>query len=346
MESIRKKISPMKPKTRLEEIGQLYFQDGYSFEQIYDILGISMKTIRRAFKKQNWAFRTSARTKQLDPDWIQHLYYIEGFSQQEIAESMDVHKDTIRKLFSEQGWIAHEVKESIAKDTRDLERSEYQIKRRSKLNEARVRIFGMKCYACHSKKKSTKNHHLHRKDGTGHDRNLFRSLKRLESLNPDEWAVLCDRCHLGIHTLMKVFGYDWKRIESFLESRKKTSDKAKETLKLPDDNAPVSKEFKALGRHYAGTFDDLKKGIFGTTCSLCGCQSEKKSLTLHRKDGKTHHPSMTKKKKYLPKLNPAEWALVCHNCHNVAQWALDKLGIEWPKLHDILGENGGGPDEI
>ena len=135
--------------------------------------------------------------------------------------------------------------------------------------------------------------------------------------------------------LMKVFGFAWARIEIFLEGRKKTSGTPKETLDLPNEGTPTSKEFKKLGPDFKGTIDDLKKAIFGETCALCGCESKGISLTLHRKDGKIHHPSMTSRKKYLQKLNPTEWAPICQDCHNIAQWALDKLGIEWSGLFEV-----------
>ena len=336
LDLIRKTIGVRKEENTVREIGRLYFQEGLTFIQISKHLGVSLKTIRRAFRTQIWAPRKSTTTKQLDANWVYHLYYIEGFSQQEIAAISSVHCDTIQKLFWEKEWIPRDKQKPKAIGDIDLERREYQRKKRQSLKAARARIFGTKCYACHFEKNPTgKNLHLHKKDGTEHDRNLFRSLKRLESLNPDDWVPLCDRCHLGIHMLMKVFGFDWARIEIFLEGRKKTSGTPKETLDLSNENTPMSKEFKKLGQDFKGTVDDLKKAIFGETCALCGCESKGISLILHRKDGKTHHPSMTSRKKYLQKLNPTEWAPVCHDCHNIAQWALDKLGIEWSGLFEI-----------
>jgi transcriptional regulator with XRE-family HTH domain len=324
LDIIRKAIGVRKEENTVREIGRLYFQEGLTFVQISEHLGVNLKTIRRAFGTQ------------LDPNWVHHLYYIEGFSQQEIAALSSVHCDTIQKLFWEQGWIPRDKQKPKAIGDIDLERRKYQKKRRQNLKDARARIFGTKCYACHSEKNPIeKSLHLHLKDGTEHDRNLFRTLKRLESLNPDDWAPLCDRCHLGIHMLMKVFGFDWTRIEIFLERRKKASGTPKETLNLPDEDTPISKEFEKLGPDFEGTIDDLRKVIFGEACALCGCESKGISLTLHRKDGKTHHPSMTSRKKHLQKLNPTEWAHVCHDCHNIAQWALDKLGIEWSELFEI-----------
>jgi DNA-directed RNA polymerase specialized sigma24 family protein len=336
LDIIRRAIGVLKVKNTTGEIGSLYFQEGLAFNQISRHMKVSLKTIRRAFRKQKWTPRISSRTKQLDPDWVYHLYYFEGFSHPEIADILSVHNDTIRKLFLEQGWTPRNVQRSKKRSDIDMERREYQRKRRLKLKAARLRIFGTKCYACHSDTNTMKNHHLHRKDGMEHDRNQFRSLKRLESLNPDEWVPLCDRCHLGVTMLMKVFRLDWDKIEQILARRKKTSGKLKESLELPNEDAPISKEYRKLSQDFEGTISDLKKAIFGETCSLCGCESESKSLTLHRKDGQAHHPSMTSKKKYLQKLNPTEWTHVCHDCHNVAQWALDKLGIEWSDLSGRL----------
>jgi len=282
LETIRKAIGTKKGKDTIEEIGRLYFQEGLSFEQISKIMGISRKTIRRAFRKMKWSPRVATTTKHLDYDWIHHLYFVEGFTQREIGSILNVTAGTIQKAFLEQGWMPRDGKESQTKVNVDLKRREYQRKRRQNLKDTRVKMFGTTCYACRSEKKSAKNLHLHRKDGTEHDRYLFRSLKRLQSLKPNEWAPLCDRCHLGIHLLMKVFGYDWKRIESFL-SKRRISDKSKVTLELPDDDVPSSDEFKKLGAGFKGKTRDLKNALFGETCSLCGCENEKASLILHRR---------------------------------------------------------------
>ncbi|MFW9813914.1 MAG: hypothetical protein ACFFF9_15740 [Candidatus Thorarchaeota archaeon] len=335
MPTIRKVIGPKKSKTQAEEIGRLYFQEGYSFEMICDILGVSMKTVRRTFEKNNWAYqRTRSTRKQLDPDWVYLLYYVEGFSHSEIGEILGVHSQTIQKLFYDQGWESRERQRTKVKTDIDEERRQYQRNRRMKLKETRVEIFGNKCYACHTENESKKSLHLHRKDGTEHDRNLFRSLKKLKSLNPEEWAPLCDRCHLGAHLLMNVYGYDWAKIESLLESRTKESVKPKGVLDLPDESAPLSKQAKKMDSNL--TKKELRKALFGDTCSLCNCDSADVPMILHRKDGQTHDPAMINRKKNLQKLNPEEWALVCHDCHNIAQWALDKLGIGWSKLTKIL----------
>jgi predicted DNA-binding protein (UPF0251 family) len=334
MPTIRNIIGAKASKSLYEEIGRLYFQEGYSFEMISDILGVSMKTIQRAFKKNDWSYRKSrTRTRQLDPDWVHHLYFKEGFSHNEVAEILGVSPATIQKFFIDQGWPSRETRQRREVDI-DEQRREYQRKRRMKLKETRVEIFGNKCYACHSENTSKKSLHLHRKDGTEHDRNLFRSLKKLESLKPEEWTPLCDRCHLGAHMLMNVYGYDWDKIETFLESRSKQSIKPKGFLDLPDDNTPLSKQAEKVDPD--ATTKQLKKAIFEDTCSLCACDGEHTSLILHRKDGKTHNPAMTQRKEYLQRLDPDEWALVCHDCHNIAQWALDKLGISWGKLTRIL----------
>ena len=216
----------------------------------------------------------------------------------------------------------------------DEERREYQRNRRKTLKEIRVEIFGNKCYACQTENTSKKSLHLHRKGGTEHDRNLFRSLKKLKSLKPDEWAPLCDRCHLGVHMLMNVYVYDWTKVEAFLKARSIESIKPKGVLDLPNDSTQISKQAKKLDPD--ATTKELKRALFGETCSLCSCNGKENSLILHRKDGMTHSQELIHRKKHVQRLNPYEWARVCHDCHNIAQWALDKLGISWKKLTRIL----------
>jgi uncharacterized cysteine cluster protein YcgN (CxxCxxCC family) len=198
---------------------------------------------------------------------------------------------------------------------------------------------GQAAYACGSEKKPNKNLHLHRKDGTEHSRHLFRSQKKLESLIPDEWAALCDRCHLGIHLLMKTFRFDWLRIEKFLSKTEESSRKSKEFSKHQNDNLLITKEFKQMIQNFEGTAEDLRNLIFGEKCSLCGNDSQGKTLIMHRKDGETHDPQEMKRKKHLKTLNPSEWAFVCHDCHNIAEWALDILKIKWSNLVNRIKGN-------
>jgi len=339
MDDIRNAIGTKKGQTTPEEIHILYFKDGYSFEQICDILGISMKTIRRAFRKNKWKFRKAARTKQLDEKWVHHLHYIEGFSHDEIADILGVHTATINKLFHDKKWVSRGRKTVPVKGDIDLQRREYQRERRKKLKETRIQMFGTKCNACGSEKKPNKNLHLHRKDGTEHSRHLFRAQKKLESLNPDEWAALCDRCHLGIHLLMKIFRFDWFRIEKFFGKTEESSRKSKEFSKHQNDNLLVTKEFKQMIQNFKGTAEDLRNLIFGEKCSLCGNKSQGKTLIIHRKDGETHDPQEMKRKNHLKTLNPSEWAFVCHDCHNIAEWALDILEIKWSDLVNRIKGN-------
>jgi transposase len=269
----------------------------------------------------------------MDPDWVNHLYYVEGFSHYEVADILGVHSATIQKFFNDQGWRSRDTKQRKQIDI-DEKRRKYQKRRRKKLKETRVEIFGNKCYACKTENTSKKSLHLHRKDGTEHDRNLFRSLKKLKSLKPKEWAPLCDRCHLGVHMLMSVYRYDWTKIEAFLKARSKESIKPKGVLGLPNDITPLSKQAQELDS--STTKNQLRRALFGESCSLCKCDGEVNSLILHRKDGMIHNPEMIDRKKYLQRLDPDKWALVCHDCHNIAQWALDKLGIEWTRLSKML----------
>jgi hypothetical protein len=345
LEKVRKAIGVKRAKSTEEEIGRLYFQEGFTFGELSEYLGVSVKTIRRAFKGRNWTPHISTTRKQLDLAWVHHLYYVEGFTHGEIAKILRVHKATINKAFLDNGWISRDSKSAKVVRDIDSERIEYQRKRRQELKDTRLRMFGSRCHACHSEKKPNKSLHLHRKDGTEHDRHLFRSLKKLKSLKPEEWSALCDRCHLGIHLLMKVFGFDWKRIEQFLEGRSGFSSHPKEPLELPDEDSPLSKAYQSLA-DFTGTKDDLKKELFGDSCGLCGCEKLGKALILHRKDGRSHDSAMTNRRKYLEKLNPSEWAPVCPDCHNIAQWALEFHGMEWPDLvESIRTESNGGSGE-
>ncbi|MFW9965451.1 MAG: hypothetical protein ACFFCX_17895, partial [Candidatus Sifarchaeia archaeon] len=79
------------------------------------------------------------------------------------------------------------------------------------VRELRKLLFGNECYFC---KDSNDKRRLviHRKDGKSHNRILWQENK-LKYLNPDEWVVLCQKCHRYVHWAEEKLGLMWKDLK-------------------------------------------------------------------------------------------------------------------------------------
>ncbi|MDF1537757.1 MAG: hypothetical protein P1Q69_02525 [Candidatus Thorarchaeota archaeon] len=88
---------------------------------------------------------------------------------------------------------------------------------RADVREIRFEIFGDECFVCKRYRNNTKLI-LHRKDGTPHHRNSTWTVDFIKTANPDEWAMLCNRCHNGTHWMMNRLGMNWNEIESSLSN--------------------------------------------------------------------------------------------------------------------------------
>ena len=77
-----------------------------------------------------------------------------------------------------------------------------------KLSDLVRLIIGDTCYFCgvHYREKILVTH---RKDGRSHEKNLFRSEKNIQFLNPNEWVSLCRKHHRYVHWAMDTLGLRW-----------------------------------------------------------------------------------------------------------------------------------------
>jgi len=77
---------------------------------------------------------------------------------------------------------------------------------------SRLNIFGNECVVCKRHVSDCKLV-LHRKDGKDHHRNSTWTREFLQNAIVDEWVMLCNRCHTGVHWFMDNFGVKWDWIE-------------------------------------------------------------------------------------------------------------------------------------
>ena len=79
----------------------------------------------------------------------------------------------------------------------------------------RFEIFGDECAIC---SRHAKEHKLvlHRKDGKAHHRNSTWTIEFLQTAVDNEWVMLCDRCHIGVHWFLKHGKTNWDWIAKIL----------------------------------------------------------------------------------------------------------------------------------
>ena len=85
---------------------------------------------------------------------------------------------------------------------------------RESIRELRFALFGHECEVCGRHKEKHKLV-LHRKDGEYHQRGSTWTIEFLRTAQIEEWVILCDRCHIGIHWFMDQFGLRWNKIKSY-----------------------------------------------------------------------------------------------------------------------------------
>jgi hypothetical protein len=79
----------------------------------------------------------------------------------------------------------------------------------------RFDLFGDTCAVCN---RIADEHKLvlHRKDGKSHHRNSTWTKEFLQTAIVDEWVMLCDRCHTGVHWYMEYRDLKWNWIKDQL----------------------------------------------------------------------------------------------------------------------------------
>lgn len=100
----------------------------------------------------------------------------------------------------------------------DYGRGEHLIITRNQIRQLRFDMFGDECGICGRHADDSKLI-LHRKDGGKHHRKSTWTTRFVRFADPNEWVMLCIRCHNGTHWLMKRLGMSWETVASYLESK-------------------------------------------------------------------------------------------------------------------------------
>jgi len=87
--------------------------------------------------------------------------------------------------------------------------------------EMRRDIFGEDCFFC-GQIPEDKKLLIHRKDGESHEQRDIWDIERLQNLNRDEWAPVCNKHHRYVHWAMDWLYMSWEDIVSAFSGRKRS----------------------------------------------------------------------------------------------------------------------------
>jgi transcriptional regulator with XRE-family HTH domain len=311
-----------------KEIFRLYQEEKLNQYEIAKKLGISQSTVSRAFRLRGVNTRRLKNRKQIDIKEIKYLYYQMKLSHEELAERFRLSTKTIQRLFKDYNLEVIGQRKYDTQEQRERARKENSQKHYRKIKEIREQLFGTKCKICGIEKERGKPFPVHRKDGTTHAEAALRRLEYLKNINPEEWVLLCVRCHRGVTWLLDTFGIEWDFISRRINNRTKQNSPE---FSLPNDNDPPSAKYLKIKDNFEGDTKDLIRLLFGEYCVFCNLhyKENKKNLPTHRKDGRPHHKDLLRYEKYFKCLNPDEWVTLCQKEHNYVHWAMDKLGMKW-----------------
>ncbi len=124
-------ITPKERKTLIREakanflkfnVHWFYFKEGLSQQEIADKLGVSVHTIYRCFKKEEWTPRNSTKKVSFEHEEVCWLYYDQGLTQQEVADRLGVSLSTVYRHFRKHAMQPHRIISRDKLDNREIHR--------------------------------------------------------------------------------------------------------------------------------------------------------------------------------------------------------------------------------
>jgi DNA-directed RNA polymerase specialized sigma subunit len=348
-----------------EEVRRLYFDEALTQREVAQRLGTSTRILRKIFREHGWKthhdplmrFIKTMDTGEDVPDSksfeaavitslndslalakeVHRLYFEEGLSQEQVAERLGYQSASpIRRIFKENSW---QVRLSIGAGTRkrsfkseeerNLAKLESSERTHRKIVELREELFGTQCRVCGEERKLA----IHRKDGAEHDENALWRISYLQSLDSVEWAALCIPCHRGTQWMLEKHGVQYDDLEQLAEETRHSEPEVLDPFYRPGKNTPSSARYNEIRPHFEGSTKELRMTLFGENCYSCSVHYEEKTLVIHRKDGRPHHPKLLEHERYFRTLDPREWVSLCRKCHRYVHWTMDNAGLKWSDLY-------------
>ncbi|MFW9864399.1 MAG: hypothetical protein ACFFET_19085, partial [Candidatus Thorarchaeota archaeon] len=343
-----------------DRIHELYYEGGLTQREVADALGLSRGKVQNVFRKMGWTGRHVEKI--IDPDEVCRLYDKEQMTQQEIATKLGVSRSYIYKTLREHRGSNY-TRKSRQMDI-DLETAHrlYCIEGLSQdavaeklgvsqsMISDRMRELGWKRKGSESVSIDVDElHQLYYEDGMSQQavadhlgfslkyiRRKFKELgwragPRGAILDIDEVLQLRFIDELDTIEIARRVGVSCGRIEKLIKDV--DWDTGYELSGTSSSrNKHGSNAYRIEGRM-------LREKVFGTECNICNASSEKRMLSVHRKDGTPHTTEDLWNPEILKTLNYSDWSLLCPHCHHATHWAMKFLAMEWDVIERLANRD-------
>ena len=253
-------------------------------------------------------------------DEIYRLYFNEELTQSDVAERLGISKSTIGRVFRINGWTARHKPSRREIDGCEAHKlyfdeglTQKEVAEKlgvSKSTASRAfQFYGWNTRIIKSRSEldAIKIHQLH------FDKNLSQK-------------EIAEKLGVSRQTITRIFrDHEWQgRGHTKFES---------------DEEREIANKEKA--QLFRRKIHRLREKLFGTECTICGIDKEKKSLAIHRKDGIDHDYDALWRLEYLETVNPDEWTALCIPCHRGVHWLMKFGKFEWDEIEGFFKENRG-----
>ena len=200
------------------ELHRLYFEEGYSQKEAAVSLGVPLICVRARFTEMGW--KAGPRGTIIDVEEAYRLLNEDKKDRNEVAVILGVSQSRLEKALEKMEqqdvhWLNKEHgSNSYRREAKEIRESPRMDSVES-IRTRRFNLFGDECVICKRHAEDFKLV-LHRKDGKSHHRNSTWTEEFLQTAIVDDWVMLCDRCHTGVHWFMEQYDVKWDWINQHM----------------------------------------------------------------------------------------------------------------------------------
>ena len=298
----------------IQELHRLYFEEEYSLKETAVVLGVPLKRVKDRFRKMGW--KAGPRGTIIDIEEVHRMLNKEKKDRNEIAVILGVSQSRLEKTFAE-----------IEQDNfHQLHKKHGSNSYRLEAKELREAIFGRECKICNASQ-DERMLAVHRKDGALHKPEVVWNPESLRSLHPEDWVMLCPRCHRAVHWSKTYLSMKWQDFSRVSNNEELDSYQTKKTIEQNSREVDSVESIRTL-----------RFSVFGDECAICNRDAENHKLVLHRKDGKSHHRNSTWTEEFLQNAIVDDWVMLCDRCHTGVHWFMEYYDVKWYWIKKHLSE--------
>jgi hypothetical protein len=245
---------------------------------------------------------------------IHGLYFEEGLTQREVAVILGVSQSRLEKA----------LEKMEQQDVHWLNKEHGSNSYRREAKEIREAIFGRECMIC-SASQDERMLVVHRKDGSPHEPEVVWNPESLRNLHPEEWVLLCPRCHRVVHWSMAHLSMEWSDFNNIRNNEELDSFQTRRTIIRESPRMDSVESIRTR-----------RFNLFGDECVICKRHAEDFKLVLHRKDGKSHHRNSTWTEEFLQTAIVDDWVMLCNRCHTGVHWFMEQYDVKWDWINQHM----------